>query len=63
MMRWAAAITYRLDGDQIEGRLVRFEELDELHDIIECGPSFCAIVNIVVTYLGEKETLLEASQS
>ena len=49
--RWVAVITYRRDyGD--ESRMVSFEELHELHDIIECGPDFYAIHSIVITTNG-----------
>jgi hypothetical protein len=47
LYRWIAAITYRHD-DRDETRIVSFEELYELHDIIEAGPNFYAIADIVV---------------
>lgn len=47
LFRWVAAITYRHD-DRDETRLVSFEELHELHDIIEDGPNFYAIKDIVI---------------
>lgn len=45
--RWMAKITYRHD-DGPRDRLFTFEELHELHDIVECGPNFYAIVSIMV---------------
>lgn len=49
--RWIAKITYRHDdGDEM--RIVSFEELHELHDIIEAGPNFYAIKDIIVTPSG-----------
>lgn len=47
LFRWIASITYRHD-DRDETRIVSFEELHELHDIIEAGPNFYAITEIVV---------------
>ena len=45
--RWVAVITYRRDyGD--ESRMVSFEELHELHDIIEGGPDWYSIKDIVI---------------
>lgn len=49
-MRWHAIVTYRteagpftLDHD--------FEELEDLHDIIERGPNWHCIIDIVVTLM------------
>lgn len=47
LYRWVAVITYRHD-DRDEPRIVSFEELYELHDIIEGGPNFYAIKDIVI---------------
>ena len=44
--RWMAEITYT-DGTPLQ--VVAFEELFELHDIIECGPNWNIIERIVVT--------------
>ena len=49
--RWVARITYRRDTVN-EARVVSFEELHELHDIIERGPNFYAIESIVITTNG-----------
>ncbi len=49
--RWVAKITYRHD-DRDEVRVVSFEELHELHDIIERGPNFYTIHNIIITTNG-----------
>ena len=49
--RWVARITYRRDTGN-EARVVSFEELHELHDIIERGPNFYAIESIVITTNG-----------
>jgi hypothetical protein len=29
-----------------------FEEIEDLHDLIEAGPSWCALDRIVITYQG-----------
>ncbi|MHB9879140.1 hypothetical protein ACSMXM_05700 [Pacificimonas sp. ICDLI1SI03] len=47
LKRWNAEITYR-HAAKNETRVTSFEELFELHDIIERGPSFYAIENIVI---------------
>jgi hypothetical protein len=44
--RWRAVVTY-INGGSPE--VFHFEELDELHDLIEGGPSFYEIDRIVVT--------------
>lgn len=45
--RWVAKITYRRDAGN-EDRIVSFEELHELHDIVEGGPDFYAIEHIEI---------------
>ncbi|NBC37325.1 hypothetical protein GTZ99_12270 [Novosphingobium sp. FSY-8] len=47
LKRWTAHITYRHDARN-EVRMASFEELFELHDIIEAGPNFYAIESIVI---------------
>ena len=47
-MRWHAVVTYRSKA----GLLTQehgFEELAELHDIVERGPNWDCITNIVIT--------------
>lgn len=45
--RWTVKITYRHDdGPRITA--FKVEELFELQDIVECGPSFYSIESIVV---------------
>lgn len=46
--RWIASICYRRDDDTTEDWAFAFEELEELHNIVETGPDFYTIVNIVV---------------
>ena len=62
LYRWVARITYRRDtGNEV--RVVSFEELFELHDIIERGPDFYAIESIVITSSGrEPLTTIEMAE-
>ncbi len=46
--RWAATITYKTDNGPLEVDHV-FQELEDLHDLVERGPNFFAIEKIVVT--------------
>ena len=45
--RWNVKITYRHE-DRPRTTLMNIEELFELQEIIECGPSFYSIESIVV---------------
>ena len=45
-MRWMAEITYRNGGAP---EIVQFEEIADLHDIVEMGPDWNEIEQIVVT--------------
>lgn len=45
MRRWMAEISYL---DERQQKTVAFEELDELHNIIELGPDWNTIDKIVV---------------
>ncbi len=44
--RWMAEITYRHGR---EPSIVQFEEIAELHDIVELGPNWNTIEQIVIT--------------
>lgn len=45
--RWRALLVYNTDqGPQV--RDVYFEEIEELHDIVEEGPDFHTLINITV---------------
>ena len=49
--RWNVTITYRCDsGDRDEVRAI--EEMSELHDIVERGPSLYAIKQILIEPAG-----------
>lgn len=45
--RWMAKITYRHD-DGPRTSTFKVEELFELQDIVECGPSFYSIISIEI---------------
>jgi hypothetical protein len=47
-LRWHACINYRTAGPVLDVHH-DFEELDELHDLVERGPDWNAIESIVVT--------------
>lgn len=48
MMRWYAEITYNTNAGLLDVAHA-FEELEELHDIVERGPNFYAIKQIVIS--------------
>ena len=52
-LRWLAVVTYRGEAGPIEVDY-QFEELEELHTLIERGPHFDTIVSIVVTFNPER---------
>ena len=45
--RWTVTLTYH-HGDGPRSTTINVEELFELQDIVECGPSFYSIESIVV---------------
>lgn len=47
--RWKAVITYLTDNGPAP-KIHYFEEIDDLHNIVESGPDWNAIVDIRVTY-------------
>ena len=52
-LRWIAVVTYRSESGPIEVDH-HFEELEELHTLIERGPDWNTIVSIVVTLNPER---------
>jgi len=59
--RWRAKIFYRTSNGLIDVEH-RFDEMEQLHDIVEAGPSWQTIDRIEVVYTGltEKLTVEEA---
>lgn len=45
--RWAVKLTYRHD-DGPRSTIINVEELFELQDIVECGPSFYSLISIEI---------------
>jgi hypothetical protein len=48
--RWLSYIRYRMTDGRILQRTVEFDELSELHDIVEKGPDFTKVTEIEITY-------------
>jgi len=48
MTRWHATIFYRSDAGTVDVDH-DFEELEELHDLVERGPDWNTIIQIIVT--------------
>jgi len=47
-LRWHAVAIYRTEGGPVAAEH-RFEEIEELHDIIERGPDWNCITSITIT--------------
>ena len=47
-MRWYAEITYKTELGSCAVPHA-FEEIEDLHEIVECGPNFYGIERIVIT--------------
>lgn len=61
-MRWLAVVTYRTEAGPLEVPL-DFDEIHELDDMIERGPHFGAIEQIVIRYaFQEHATTVEAAE-
>lgn len=56
--RWRATVTYLTVSGQFS-LVHQFEELEDLHDIVESGPSFAAISDIKVELNAYAPTPLE----
>lgn len=54
--RWKATINYRTDNGAVDV-VHYFEELEDLHDIVERGPSWYALINIDVRLASQHERL------
>ena len=50
--RWCAEVDYRMDAGIVTA-VHQFDEIEELHDIIERGPNFYTIEKIVIYPQGE----------
>lgn len=47
-MRWKAVTTYRSDHGQIDVEH-EFEEIADLHDILERGPDWSSLIDVRIT--------------
>lgn len=61
--RWRATVTYKVTETENRSVVHDIEELEELQSLIERGPTFCAIVDFKIEYLGPKETIKESYES
>ena len=59
--RWTATIWYRTDAGIVDVEHA-FEELDMLHDLVECGPDFYTIDRIEIrATLPQQDLTIEGS--
>ena len=59
--RWKAVIQYQVTDGETRTVIHDVEEIEDLQELVENGPTFCAIVEFKIEYLGaEKETILES---
>jgi hypothetical protein len=63
-MRWHAVVYYRTEAGKVDVEH-DFDEIVDLEQAIEAGPSFLAIDRIVITYQGcaEQLTVEEAERA
>ncbi len=62
MIRWAATVWYRTDAGLIDVEH-EFEELSDLHNLIERGPNFYAIDRIEIRHRNNPSPTLTIEQS
>lgn len=58
--RWTAVLHYRSDAGPIDVEH-QFEEMDELHDIVERGPSWTALEKIEIRLTREHHQTIEGA--
>lgn len=61
--RWKAIVEYRVNEAETREVIHHVMELSELQELIENGPTFCAISKFLIEYCGPKETIEESFQS
>jgi len=61
--RWRVTLQYQVTETEFRSVVHDIEELHELQNLIECGPTFCSIRKFEIEYLGPKETIEEARKS
>lgn len=62
MMRWVATIYYRTERGTIDVDHA-FDELEDLHDIVERGPSWYAIEKIEIRYAQPTTHTIESAEA
>lgn len=58
--RWKATVIYQVTETETRTKIAHVEELEELQEIIESGPTFCSIKSFDIEYCGHKETVEES---
>lgn len=58
--RWRATITYQVTDTETRKVVHDVAEIEDLHELIERGPTFCSIVDFRIEYCGPKETIKES---
>jgi len=61
--RWRAKIVYRVTNDETRTAIHNFWEISELDQIVESGPTWCAIESFNIEYCGPKETIKESMEA
>lgn len=61
--RWKATVVYAVTETETRTVIHHVWELEELDGLIESGPTFCAIRDFKIEYMGPKETIEEAMKS
>lgn len=61
--RWRATISYQVTETEFRSVVHDVMEIEDLHDLVERGPTFCAIRDFKIEYIGPKETIKEAMES
>ena len=58
--RWKATVVYNVTKTETRKVIHHVMELYELQELIENGPTFCAIKSFKIEYCGPKETIEES---
>lgn len=61
--RWKATIVYRVTEKEDRTVVHHVWELSDLQELVESGPTFCAIKSFTVEYCGDKETIEESRKA
>ena len=61
--RWRATVTYEVDNGEMRSVVHDVMEIEDLQDLIESGPTFCAIRDFKIEYWGPRETIKESMEA